>query len=216
MIEQDFDEFSRLLNTLSEYFRKPMSPGVIGIYWQGLRDLELTELRAALNAHVQNPDVGQFMPTIADIRRMVGGSTKGSALDAWSKVEKAMNAAGPYADVVFDDPIIHRVIHDMGGWIAFGAKKSDEWPFVGNEFQTRYRDFKMRGEIPAYEPVLIGIAGAHNRNGGFPVEPPRFIGDPNLCERVRVGGTDRPLLSIAPAAAHAPRIERRIQIAGGL
>lgn len=209
MTESDFETFSALLTAVAEYHGRMLSPSVIGIYWQGLRDIELAEMRAALNAHVQNPDSGQFMPKIADIRRMIGGTTKDSALDAWSKVERAISYAGTYADVVFDDPIIHRVIHDMGGWIALGAKKLDEWPFVGNEFQTRYRGFKMRGEIPAYEPVLIGIAGAHNRNGGFPVEPPRFIGDPNLCERVRIGGTDRPLLSIAPAAAHAPRIERR-------
>ncbi len=209
MIEQDFDEFSRLLNTLSEYFRKPMSPGVMGIYWQGLRDLELTELRAALNAHVQNPDVGQFMPTIADIRRMVGGTTQDSALVAWSKVDRAVRVVGTYADVIFDDPIIHRVIRDMGGWIAIGGKSEDEWPFVAKEFETRYRGFRMRGEVPPYEPVMIGIAGAQNRRLGMPVQQPRLIGDQSACQRVQIGGTDRPLLEIATAASHTPSIERQ-------
>lgn len=209
MTESDFEVFSALLTAVADYHGRKLSPPVIGIYWQGLRDLELTELRAALNAHVQNPDSGQFMPKLADIRKMISGTTQDSALVAWSKVDRAIRQVGTYADIVFDDPIIHRVIHDMGGWVAFGGKREDEWPFVAKEFEIRYRGFRMRGEIPAYEPVLIGIAGAQNRNGGFPVEPPRFIGDPNQCERVRSNGTDRPLLSIAPAAAHAPRIERR-------
>jgi len=208
MTERDFDEFSTMLKTLAEYFGKSLTPGVVAVYWQGLRDLEISELRAALNAHAQNPDSGMFMPKIADIRRMVGGTTQDSALVAWSKVDCAMRYVGPYADVVFDDPIIHRVVRDMGGWIRVGSKGDDEWPFVAKEFETRYRGYRMRGEVPAYEPVLIGMAGAHNRKAGFAIDPPRLIGDQEACQRVQRGGTTDPLLAIAPAAVHAPYIEK--------
>ncbi len=209
MTDRDFNDFSVLMKSVADYFGKTMTTGVIGIYWQGLRDLEIGELRAALNAHVQNPDVGQFMPKIADIRKMIGGTTQDSALVAWSKVDRAIRHVGTYADVVFDDPIIHRVIRDMGGWIPLGAKREDEWPFVAKEFETRYRGYRMRGEVPAYEPVMIGVAGASNRKAGFAIDPPRLIGDVTKCHRVRSGGTDRPLLEITPAATHAPLIERQ-------
>ncbi len=209
MTESDFDAFSKLIQATAEYFGKPLTGGVIGIYWQGLRDLEISELRAALNAHVQNPDVGQFMPKIADIRRMVSGTTQDSALVAWSKVDRAIRYVGTYADVVFDDPIIHRVIRDMGGWTTFGSKREDEWPFVAKEFENRYRGYRMRGEVPPYEPVLIGIAGAHNRKSGFDLEPPRLIGDPNRCERVLRGGTDQPLLSMHSANSHVAQVSYR-------
>ncbi len=209
MTERDFDEFSTMLKTISDYFGKPLTPGVIAVYWQGLRDLEIGELRAALNAHAQNPDSGMFMPKIADIRKMVGGTTQDSALVAWSKVDRAVRVVGTYADVVFDDPIIHRVIRDMGGWIALGGKSEDEWPFVAKEFETRYRGFRMRSEVPPYEPVMIGIAGAQNRRLGMPVQQPRLIGDQSACQRVQIGGTDRPLLEIATAASHSSSIERQ-------
>ncbi len=209
MTEQDFDAFGKLMRATAEYFGKSLTGGVIGIYWQGLRDLELGELRAALNAHVQNPDVGQFMPKIADIRRMVSGTTRDSALVAWSKVDQAVRHVGTYADAVFDDPIIHRVLHDMGGWIALGAKSEDEWPFVAREFENRYRGFRMRGEVPAYPPVMLGIANAHNRKGGFAVQPARLIGDRSACERVRLGGTDLPLIAMGSAGDFAGAVPQR-------
>ncbi len=136
MKPNEFEEFSSRLVGAAEYFGKSLSPAVIGIYWEGLRDLELSEFAIALTAHVQNPDNGQFMPKIADIRRMVGGTTQDSALVAWSKVDRAVRHVGTYADVVFDDPIIHRVVHDMGGWITFGSKREDDWPFVAKELET--------------------------------------------------------------------------------
>lgn len=209
MTDDDFKTFTAMLKTVAEYFGRPLTSGVIGIYWQGLRDLDLEALRAALNSHVQNPDVGQFMPKIADIRRMVSGSTQDSALVAWSKVDRAIRQVGTYADVVFDDPIIHRVLHDMGGWVQIGGKSEDEWPFVAREFENRYRGYRMRGETPPYQPIMIGIAGAHNRKSGHKVDAPRLVGEPSKCNRVLLGGTDQPLLEITSAAAHVQQAGQR-------
>ena len=172
----DFDDFSGMLQVVAEYCGRALSPGVIAIYWQGLNDLDLSAVRRALNAHVQNPDNGQFMPKIADVRRMLSGTSQDAALVAWAKVDRAIRHIGTYADVAFDDALIHRVIHDMGGWIGLGQKNEDEWPFVAREFENRYRGFRMRSERPDYPRVLIGLANAHNGKGGFRLEPVRLIG----------------------------------------
>lgn len=199
MQQDDFDAFSTMLQSVAEYCGKPLSPGVIAIYWQGLRDLDLAALRHALNAHVQNPDTGQYMPKIADIRRMLGGTTQDAALVAWAKVDQAVRRVGNYADVVFDDALIHRVLHDMGGWMALGTKTEDEWPFVSKEFENRYRGYRMRSERPEYPRVLIGIAGAHNRKGNHALQPPILIGDQAKAQAVMKGGTDRPLIGFSSA-----------------
>lgn len=199
MQQDDFDTFSTMLQAVAEYCGKPLSAGVIAIYWQGLRDLDLDALRHGLNAHVQNPDNGQFMPKIADIRRMLGGTTQDAALVAWAKVDQAIRRIGTYADVVFDDPLVHRVLHDMGGWMALGTKTEDEWPFVAKEFENRYRGYRMRSERPEYPPVLIGIAGAHNRKGNHALQPPILIGDQAKAHAVMNGGTDKPLIGFTSA-----------------
>lgn len=199
MQQDDFDQFSTMLQAVAEYCGKPLSAGVIAIYWQGLRDLDLAALRHALNAHAQNPDTGQFMPKIADIRRMLGGTTQDAALVAWAKVDQAVRRVGTYADVVFDDPLVHRVLHDMGGWMALGTKSEDEWPFVAKEFENRYRGYRMRSERPDYPPVLIGIAGAHNRKGNHALQPPMLIGDRLAAQAVMKGGTDKPLIGFVSA-----------------
>ncbi len=213
MQQHEFDAFSEMLQAVAEYCNKPLSPGVIAIYWQGLRDLDLPAVRHALNAHVQNPDTGQYMPKIADIRRMLGGTTQDSALRAWAKVDKAVRHVGPYVSVAFDDALIHRVLHDMGGWVGLSSKHEDEWPFVAKEFENRYRGFAMRNERPEYPPVLIGIAEADNRRRGLRAELPRLIGDAAKAEAVMQGGTDRPLVGFATASAAAVCATKARQLA---
>jgi len=76
--------------------------------------------------HLMNPDTGQFLPKPADIVRMLGGRTLDRALMAWAKVDKAVRQIGTYESVVFDDALIHRVLHEMGGWVGMGQKTENE------------------------------------------------------------------------------------------
>ena len=214
MQQNEFDQFAQMLESIAEYCGKPLSPGVVAIYWQGLKDLDLSAIRHALNAHVQNPDTGQFMPKIADVRRMLGGTTQDSALRAWAKVDKALRHVGTYASVAFDDPLIHRVLHDMGGWVGLGTKTEDEWPFVAKEFENRYRGYAMRNESPEYPPLLTGIADADNARRGLQCEPPRLIGDATKAEAVMQGGTSRQLVGFSSASRCAPEVGV-LRIAGG-
>lgn len=186
---------------LAEYYNREISEGLIGMYWQGLEHYDLAAIREALNRHMQNPDSGQFMPKIADISKMLGGSTQDAALRAWAKVDQAVRRVGTYADVAFDDPIIHRVLHDMGGWIALGTRSEDEWPFVAKEFENRYRGYRIQGGVKDYPTVLIGIAGAHNRKGGHETQPPMLIGDADTARAVMAGGTDKPMIGLTSAGA---------------
>lgn len=207
---QDKPAFAEAMTALADYYAREMSRAVIDMYWQGLQHYDLPAIGEALNRHMQNPDSGQFMPKIADIARMLGGTTQDAALVAWAKVDQAVRRVGQYADVVFDDALIHRVLHDMGGWLALGTKTEDEWPFVAKEFENRYRGFRMRSERPEYPRVLIGIAGAHNRKlQGFSaseLQPPVLIGDPLRAQAVMQAGTDKPLIGFQSAGQNAARL----------
>ena len=147
-------------------------------------------MRDALGRHLRNTDTGQFMPKIADIIKMLQGSSLDSALNAWAKVDRALRQVGPYETVVFDDPLIHRVLHDMGGWMMLGQKTDDEWPFVAREFEQRYRGFKSRNERFEYPAKLIGVSEAHNSKEGHKTAQPMLIGDATQAKAVMLAGAN--------------------------
>lgn len=71
------------------------------------------------------------LPMPADIRKYCL-ETREEDLDirvaaARNKIKKAMNNIGTYVTVAFDDPIIHLVIRDFGGWIKLGMTDMEEF-----------------------------------------------------------------------------------------
>lgn len=204
MKQADFDNFTNMLNAIGDLYGKTQSEWSIGIWWGAMQAYDLPAVREALNRHVKNPDNGQFMPKPADVVRMIQGSTTDSALHAWAKVDKAIRQVGTYRDVVFDDALIHRAIHDMGGWVGLGTKNETEWPFVAKEFENRYRGYKSRGESPDYPPRLTGISNMHNSKGNFSNEEPMLIGNVTLASKVMAGGTEQPLIGMQLASSIAP------------
>jgi hypothetical protein len=191
---EDFDKFHEGVAGVMGFYGKTLSSFALDIWWSALKAYDLPTIVTAFNRHVTNPDAGQFPPKPADLIRMLQGSTQDAAMRAWAKVDRALREKGTYVDVVFDDPLIHRVIHDMGGWIAIGYKTEDEWPFVAREFENRYRGFKGRNEQPDYPAKLIGLTSAHNARKGFPCEPAVLIGDEVTARQVLKGGSDHPTM----------------------
>lgn len=189
MRDTDKAGFGKALAKVYDYYDKTLSVGILDIWWQGLNDLTLSEFEQALGRHMRSPDSGQFCPKIADVRKMVSGTTQDSALLAWAKVADAVRRIGPMQSVVFDDALIHAVLESMGGWVKVCNCPSDEdFVFLGKEFENRYRGYARREELPVYQPVMIGMAQAHNEQHGFKVVDPLLIGDPVKAMQVKQSG----------------------------
>ena len=135
----DKQRFARAIAALHEYYGKGVSEAVVELYWQGLYQYTNDQLETAVMRHIQNPDNGQWMPKVSDLVKMMAGSTQDAALTAWNKVERAISGVGTHRSVVFDDPIIHVVLEDLGGWIDLGATPEKELPFVRKRFEEIYR-----------------------------------------------------------------------------
>lgn len=216
MQQSDFNDFVDIIQVVAEQYGKRLSDGVIALYWQGLQDFDLAAVRDALGRHLRNTDTGQFMPKIADIIRMLQGSSQDAAFSAWTKVDKAVRQIGPYDSVVFDDPLIHKVLHDMGGWMGICEKTDEAWPHVAREFETRYRGFKARNDRVEHPAKLIGIFEAHNAKEGHKVAPPMLIGDAAKAQEVlRLGTTGNKLLGMTrlnteEAASNLRLVERNV------
>lgn len=184
MEQSDYGRFGQLLDSVGELYGKPVSEKIIPIWWASLKQFDYDAVQDAFGRFVTNSDNGQFMPKPADIIRMLQGSSVDKALQAWSKLDKAVREVGPYRDVVFDDPLIHAVIESMSGWIRFGTETDKEWDFVQNEFVTRYKGFKSRQETPQYPSVCVGIANAYNRSHGHETEHVMLLGDQSKAKQV--------------------------------
>ena len=189
MRADDFDAFRELLGEVHDFYRQPVSSFVADVWWNAMRPYDLDTVRKALSRHVMNPDSGQFVPKPADVVKMLGGTTKDAALVAWSRVQKAIRDFGTWATVVFDDPVIHRTIEDLGGWTWLGDQSEDELPFVEKRFCDHYRAHKTRG-LADYPPKLMGRIDTANLAAGYEAMAPTLIGDPRLCERVLRGPAD--------------------------
>jgi len=186
MKKADYEAFIILLDSTAQLYGKAaLSHNVIALWWESLKDYDLIDIRQGFSRHVQNPDIGQFMPKPADVVRMIGGTTQDSALQAWSNVNRAVRTIGPHQSVIFDDPIIHAVIADMEGWVALGNKSEKDWPFVAREFENRYRAYRTAGHIESYPQVLIGISHMQNETLGFHSPEPVLIGDPDQAMQTR-------------------------------
>lgn len=201
MEPQDRKRFALCLLAMAEIYGKQVSEAVSAVWWNALKTWDIQAVEEAFAKHTQSPDNGQFMPKPADIIRMLAGTSTDASMVAWAKVDKAIRTVGTYASVVFDDPLIHRVVHDMGGWIGLGQKDNEEWPFIANEFRTRYQGYRSRGETPDYLPTLIGLTDAHNIKQGFRPTTPVMIGDPAKAQNVLDSGTDKPAIGVTRQSA---------------
>lgn len=166
MNTNDKQAFFQMMTVLCEYYGKDLSESLLTIYWENLGVYDYQAVADAMRRHMKNPDNGRFMPKVSDVVALLDGSTLDRANNAWSKVEKAIKSHGPYRTVAFDDPIIHRVIHDMGGWPHFGEISADDMQFTANHFINRYRGFaNIAFEHPR---LLYGLEDIQNQSMNLP------------------------------------------------
>lgn len=201
MIDQDKREFAQCIRATMGFYGKEVSTEAMVIWYSTLVEFDLADIRRALTMHMRNPDTGQFAPKPADVVRQLQGPTGNRALVAWSKVEKGIQRVGNWRSVAFDDPIIHKVIEDMGGWVKLcGTPTEEELHFQGKEFEKRYQGYAMRGGVGNdFPPKLLGTADAQNILNGYEAEEPMLIGDQAKAMLVLQGGSSEPSIAIGQA-----------------
>lgn len=199
MRDQDRQNFTALLNGIlvEIYQRAPLSAEALSVWFNTLKAYDFAAVREALARHMTSPEGGQFAPKPADVIRHLDGSSQARAQQAWAKVMHAVGRVGQYQSVVFDDPVIHRVIADMGGWPALCCTDAEkELPFRAREFEQRYAGYLLRA-LGAYPRCLPGLAEVHNSAHNHKVAQPILIGDTEAAKRVLAAGSNTPNIVVA-------------------
>ncbi len=190
MNTNDLAKFTELLTTVSALYRTPLSGKSMELYWNALQGFDWTDVKTAFQRHLIDPDTGQYFPKPADVARHLQGGSETQALKAWSKVDEAIHCVGCYASVVFDDPIIHVVIDDMGGWIRLCQTLLKDLPFRANEFKKHYVAY-VNHPVPHYPKQLIGLEEQQNRMRSYATQPPLLIGDQKQALAVLEHGCEK-------------------------
>lgn len=189
------------------YYRQNASEFTLQIWWQACQRYDIEQVSKAMTAHAMDPDRGQFAPKVADIVRILSGTTTDRAQLAWGRVLEAAAQIGAYTDVAFDDPAIHATVEDLGGWTKICRTETKDLSYLQHRFCESYRAYSGR-ETFGYPAVLGGDRSpdAMHAKRGLPVPKPRLIGNPQRAQQVMaLGGASKSAIggeSVAEIALH--------------
>lgn len=191
MTNADRERFSQLITDVLAFYGQKISIFALGVWWQACQPFEFEAVQRALSRHAMNPERGQFAPKPADLVREMQGTPTDRAARAWSLTIDACSRVGSYTDVVFDDPIIHAVIEDLGGWPALCRTETAQLSYAQHRFTEAYRAYSHRGDLTKWPKKLTGDRSPDEiyMQRGLPPPRPVLIGDATRAMQVLAGGT---------------------------
>lgn len=218
MQQSDRREFGQLVKDVMAYYRQDTSTFVLNVWWNACYPFELERIHAAIQRHMTDPEHGRFPPNVSDMARILQGTATDRAVVAWGKVHEAMSSVGAYSDVVFDDPAIHAVIEDMGGWVKVCRTELKELSYLQHRFCEAHRAYTR---LPKFD-FPARLAGASDgasqyARWGLPPPKPAVVGDVELAREVQRLGSKAGKTSITTeiTALLAQRPTLQLETAGG-
>jgi len=171
------DDFRTLLTDVMAYYGKDCSSFTLTVWWGVCQNFDFEQVSKALQRHATDPERGQFAPKVADIVRVLQGTSTDRAAIAWGKVHGAMSSVGAYTDVVFDDPAIHAVIEDLGGWPKICRLEIAELSYLQHRFQEAHRAYTERGQFEYMRRLPGDRSPDHEYTSrGIPLPRPALVG----------------------------------------
>lgn len=101
MRERDFDDFCALLDDVNALMRSsaatPLSASAKAMFFRALADYDIADVRAALDAHVRDPQRGRFPPVPADVIAQLQAAAEDDGRpgpeEAWAIARRATDEA---------------------------------------------------------------------------------------------------------------------------
>jgi len=189
MNQSDKQAFGKMVTDVLAYYSKDASDFTLNVWWTACQSFEMEEVGKALTAHATDAERGVYAPKVADMVRVLSGTTTDRAMLAWGKVLEALSSVGAYSDVVFDDPAIHAAIEDCGGWVKTCRSDIAELSYLQHRFCQSHKAYTGRGKFE-YQRRLMGDRGSDDdfRKIGLKPPKPAVVGNIELARIVYSGG----------------------------
>ncbi len=198
----EYSEFARIFVKLQYYFGSELDDSIVNIYWESLKTLKTEQLLAASQRAIAEC---QWMPKIAELRKLAGISTERDAAAAWTTLLTAMRRVGSYDSPEFDDPVIPIVAKELGGWVMLCRTPLEDLLYrVKPQFLRAYSALKIDGTPDGYRAQLRG------RFDGDPVRIPGLASAGQEAVRIlgQVGGGPARLTDGQASTEGAPESTR--------
>lgn len=189
MQAHEHDIFASMIVDALAYYRQNVSEFTLHVWIEGCKPYTLEQVQKAMTAHMTDAASGQFAPKVADIVRILSGTTTDRAALAWGKTLDAMGRVGAYTDVVFDDPAIHAAVEDLGGWPKMCRTETKDLSYLQHRFCESHKAYTGRGEFE-YPRRLMGDRSPDHEyeKKRLPLPKPAVIGDKERARKVYLGG----------------------------
>jgi hypothetical protein len=182
--ETDKSRFKIILLGLAELYGKEPSDTTLDLYYNALSDLEYEDILRVANILART---SKFFPKPVEFREHIVPDLDTEVSLALDKVEKAFYGAGVYQTVIFDDPVIHKVIESLGGWVAYCEQPEKDVTWWKKDFAKLYKQYAPRiktGEITAPKQ-LLGQHAMNNVDEPGWVDRPALIGDHKELKQIK-------------------------------
>lgn len=165
MNEQDKNEFTKHMISLSEMFNKEVTKPLARMYFDALSEYSVEQIGQAVNEHIKT---GRFFPKpveLSDIINRGKPNNKDKALLAWMSVERAISAIGPYRTLTLDDRLASKIVEHVGGWSNMCKLTTKELEFKKRDFIEAYTTTALTSdkELPKSLAGLHDIAKLENK-----------------------------------------------------
>ena len=189
MQAHEHDEFTAMIVDALAYYRQNVSEFTLHVWTEGCKPYTLEQVNNAMTAHMTDATSGQFAPKVADIVRIISGTTTDRAALAWGKTLDAMGRVGAYTDVVFDDPAIHAAVEDLGGWPKMCRTETKDLSYLQHRFCESHKAYTGRGTFD-YPRRLMGDRSPDHEyeKKRLPLPKPAIVGNPEKAKQVYLGG----------------------------
>lgn len=166
MTKQDAAEFASIMAGLAESLGSELSEAGLKIYFCGLQEYSIEEVRQAATAIFKTRKFTK-MPTGADfIEFITGGSVDDVANVEAAKVWQAIVDHGAYSNICFDDATTQAVVKQcFGGWTRLCAEMMiDQQKWFIKEFIAYYGAYsrqkvKHYGALPGLASGDVKLVG---------------------------------------------------------
>lgn len=191
MNNTDRQKFAQLLTDVLSFYGQSVSSFALDVWWGACNGFEFDAVSRALSRHAMDPERGMFAPKPADVVRQLQGTNTDRAAQAWGLTLDAMSRVGAYSDVVFDDPIIHCVVEDLGGWPMLCRTETANLSYTQHRFSESYRAYAAKDDRIGWPSRLKGDRSSDESYLQRGLNPPRpvLIGNQERAARVLVGGS---------------------------
>lgn len=169
MIDQDKSAFRDMMMAAGEVYGREITKPLLQMYFAALAQAGIEQVQAAMMAHMQNPDSGQFFPKPADLIKQMTGTTKqqeaaieDKAAVAWACIERDIRRIGSYGTLKLDDKQALATVKAMGGWQSICQTETAKMEWKRKEFIRMYETFERTPleALPSSLPGRIELSEA--------------------------------------------------------